>query len=56
MALDDYRNKLLSVTFTYDQLVYIIETLEDFAETDERLDEIMNVFDQVEVLDEVYDH
>ena len=56
MVLSDLKDKLLCVTFTYDQLVYIIETLEDLAEDDETLTEIMNVFDKVEVLEEEYNH
>ena len=56
MVLSELKDKLLCVTFTYDQLVYIIETLEDIAETDKTLDKIMNVFDGVEVLEEEYNH
>jgi hypothetical protein len=52
MTLDDLRGKMLSVTFTFEQLAYIVEVLEELAEDDMVLSEIMNVFDQVEVVDE----
>lgn len=51
MSLDEYRDNLLSVTFTFDQLVYIINALEDLAQEDKKLDNIMNVFDNVEVVE-----
>ena len=52
MKLDDLRGKMLSVTFTFEQLAYIVEVLEELAEDDMVLSEIMNVFDQVEIVDE----
>jgi hypothetical protein len=54
MSLDKLRGKMLSVTFTFEQLAYIIEVLEELAEDDVVLNEIMNVFDEVEVIDEEY--
>lgn len=56
MVLDELKDKLLRVTFTYDQLVYILDALEPLAEDDETLNEIMNVFDEAEVLEEVWDN
>lgn len=54
MSLDKLRGKMLSVTFTFEQLAYIIEVLEELAEDDVVLNEIMNIFDEVEVIDEEY--
>lgn len=45
------------VTFTYEQLKMIIETLEPMAEEDEKLDMIMeDVFNKVEIVNEQWDN
>jgi uncharacterized protein (UPF0335 family) len=50
-------DNLYRVTFTYDQLRTIIESLEPLAEEDEELDMTMeDVFNKVEVLTEQWDN
>jgi uncharacterized protein (UPF0335 family) len=49
--------ELYRVTFTYDQLRMIIETLEPLAEEDEELDMTMeDVFNKVEIVTEQWDN